>query len=124
MTDATQTPAAPISLGIDNLKKVIDLACELEQAGLKIAANKSNYMADLPLLVGELPVLAVEVPAAIAAWPNVMPEVKDLDAKEALDAIAYTMGKMGVTDAKATLIVNKAIALVFAGKDLVAAIKS
>lgn len=112
------------TLGIDNLKKVIDLTCELVNVGKKVVANGSNYLGDLTTVVGELPTLSLEVPAMIAAWPQVPAEVKDLDPTEAADLIAYTMAKLTIDNPKAIAIIEASFQLLLAGYKLEKAITS
>ena len=112
------------TVGFNNLKTIIDLGCELIKVGKTAYSNGKNVVADVTLVVGELPTLAVEIPAAIAAFPNVKPEIEALDAPTAAQVIAYVAAKYSCADAKAIAIANAAITVVFDGIALYKAIES
>jgi len=99
-------------LGIDSLKKMVDLGCELEHIGVQVIKNGKNIIADITELVSEIPTLAVQVPAAIAAFPQVPAEFKDLDTQEAAELVAYTVAKLAVDNVKAVAVINASFKLV------------
>jgi hypothetical protein len=97
--------------GIDNLKKVVDLGCEVEQVVMKVIQNGNNTVANISLLAGALPQLMIDVPAVINGWAQVIPEFKDLDNEESAELVTYVVTKLAVTDVKAQVIIEKAMKL-------------
>jgi len=113
-----------MEMGIDNLKKVVDLGIEVEKVITKAIENGGNLVADGMLAIGEIPTLAKDVQAVIAGWHSVPAEIKDLKEDEAQALVAYVVEKLAVDNTKAVAIINASLKMVFGGIDLIAAIKA
>jgi hypothetical protein len=76
--------------------------------------------ADLGLLMQLVPVIG----PAVESIGEVIPEAKDLSEAEAAELTAYIVAKLVIEDAKARLILEKALGLAVAGFGLYKAVKA
>lgn len=116
------------TLGIENLKKVVDLGIELEKLTAHMIKNGKDWAADMETLFAEVPALIADVQALVAGGAQVPAEFKDLDAAEGVELIGYVSAKLIVDDAKAQAIVVASLKLVsdlvVDGAALAAAVRS
>lgn len=107
---------------IKELKELVDFALDLTQLGLDVAKDKKVDMADLGLLLSNMPKL---IAGGIAGFENVdqLPhELKDLSVEEAAELVAHVMAKLSIEDAKAKLVLEKSLKTLAGVYELVKAI--
>jgi len=97
-------------VGIENLKKAVDLGIELEKITSHIIKNGKDWMLDFKDLFEHVPVLVADVKAI--DFTQVPVEFKDIDAAEGLELVAYVTSKLVVDDAKAQAIITASLKLV------------
>jgi len=97
-------------LGIENLKKAVDLGIDLEKITSHIVKNKTDWMQDFKDLFEHVPIIVAEVKAMDIT--QVPLEFKDIDAAEGLELIGYVASKLVVDNAKAQAIINASLKLV------------
>lgn len=110
--------------GTKELTEAVDFALDMVKLGVDVGADKKVDMSDLGLLISRLPLLAGEGVAAFQGGSEIGLELSDLDAEESATLIAHVMGKLAVDDAKARLIVEKALKAAYADYELGKAILS
>lgn len=98
-------------LGIENLKKLIDLGLEIEDLVSKLVKNGANWQNDIPELFAKVPVLIAHVQAIAAAGAQIPLEMKDLDGEEALALVAHVADKLTLDNAKAQAVVKASLKL-------------
>lgn len=104
--------------GIEGLKKVVDLGLTLVDIGTSAMKDGKIDAADLGQLMKLVPVIE----PAVSNFGEVIPELKDLSTDEAIELVAYVSGKLMIENAKARLIVEKALKAAVAAFELVKAI--
>ena len=113
-----------MSVGIENLKKVVDLGIEIEKLTAHFIANGKNWPADLKDMFDHVPALVDDIRVLVAGGAQIPEEFKDLDATEAADLAAYVISKLTVDNAKAQIIIDKSFKLVIAAFELIVAIRA
>lgn len=114
-------------IGIENLKKVIDLALQLEDMISPLVKKDKDMSRDLPAALMKLPMLFSSIQQVAAAGKAIPAEIKDLDAQEAKELISYVEKKLTLDNAKAQAVVKACLKLignaVADGMDLYSAIR-
>lgn len=108
-------------LGIKETQEAVDAALDVANMGIQIGAVGVGIQ-DIAVVLAALPQLAIDVPKAIEGAGNIPGELGDLSTEEAGALIAHVIEKLGVGDAHAKLIVEKALRAAAADYDLVKAI--
>jgi hypothetical protein len=107
-------------LGIEEVKQVLDLAL----AGVSVGASamKDGHLGveDLGYLMQLVPVVG----PAVAGASKVPAELADLSEEEAAEVVAYVMAKLAIDNAKAVLVIEKALKTAVSVYELAKAIKS
>lgn len=116
MTEATTTTA----VGIENTKKVLHLAIAIVNTIDKAKADGKIDMADMGLLFTLIPAVQPGI-SGVSAFPK---EMVDLSVAEVTELSAFIVTELSIDDAKAKLVIEKALKLVASAIDLIGAIKS
>lgn len=106
--------------GTKELKELLDLALAGVEVGVKISADKKVDITDL----GHLLILVPKVEPAFAGVGEVPSELADLSTEEAAEVVTHVMAKLMIEDAKAKLVVEKALKALVANYELVKAVKA
>ena len=106
--------------GTKELKELLDLV--LTGVEIAVDASKDGHVGveDLGLLLKLAPV----VQPAIDGIGEIPAELADLSAEEAADVVAYVMGKLAIDDAKARLVIEKALEVLISTYELIKAVKA
>lgn len=108
------------TLGIQGTKSVVHLAIMLVMTVEKAKADGKIDVSDIGLLFNLIPAIGPGVEGA-KAFPK---EMSDLSADEVAELSAFVMSELTIDDAKAKLVIEKALKLVGSSVELIAAIKS
>jgi hypothetical protein len=91
--------------GIENLKKVMDLAYDVEQLVIHMVKNGKSWAADIKDIFEHMPSLIMEIKALVDDGKKIPEEFKDLDSEEGAQLVAYMMAKHSVDGTKAQALV-------------------
>lgn len=111
-------------MGVKELTEVVDLALGLADLGIGVAKDKKVDVKDLGLLLSKAPGLIRDAVSAAEGIDKVPAELSDLSAEEASQLAAHVVVRLSVDDAKAKLIVEKALHAAVASYELGKAILS
>lgn len=107
-------------MGIDQLKRLLDLAFTSVNLVDAIKKNGSNVYADIGLVLAA-------IPGMVPAFQNMnqtVPELKDLSEDEAKELVAYIMAKLTLQDAHAMKVLAASLNVAVASVGLYQAIKN
>lgn len=104
--------------GVKEITDVVKLGVAIANASVLVAADKKVDLADLPIIMGILPL----VPAALEGISKIPAEASDLDSAEGAALLATIAADLALPDGKAKAIVMASMKIVVDVKDLVEAI--
>lgn len=106
--------------GTKELKELLDLALTGVEVG--VAAQKDGHIGveDLGLLLKLVPTIQ----PALDGIGEIPAELADLSTEEAADVVAHVMAKLVIDDAKARLVIEKALKAIVANYELIKAVKA